>query len=287
MNFVNHPLTGTPFGTALDLCIVLAAIVWLLSVVTRECSWVDRVWSICPPVYCLIVAYGSGFDSARVNLMTVLVVLWGARLTFNFVRKGGFGKGGEDYRWAVVRERFGPIGFQVLNITFVASGQMLLIWLFTSPIHQAWLWCETPLGWLDALATALFVIFLSGETIADQQMWRFQQDKRRRIAAGEEIAEPFMTTGLFRYCRHPNFFCEMGMWWVFYLFAVAASGEWINWTGLGFLLLTGLFIESTRLTESISAAKYPGYREYQASTPKFVPIPQRRGAGSNTESQGG
>ena len=286
MNFIDHPLTGTPFGTALDLCIVLVAIAWLLSVVTREYSWVDRLWSICPPVYCLIVAYGSGFDSARVNLMTVLVVLWGARLTFNYARKGGYGKGGEDYRWTVVRKRFGPIGFQVLNITFIGPGQMLLIWLFTSPIHRAWLWSETPLGWLDVLAAALFLTLLAGETIADQQMWRFQQDKRRRIAAGEEVAELFLTTGLFRYCRHPNFFCEMGMWWVFYLFAVAASGDWFNWTGLGFLLLTGLFIESTRLTESISAAKYPGYREYQASTPALIPIPRRRGTGSKTESQG-
>lgn len=284
MNFIDHPLTGSPYGTALDLCIVLAVIVWLLSVVTRESSWVDRVWSICPPVYCLIVAYGSGFDSARVNLMTALVVLWGVRLTFNFARKGGFGKGGEDYRWAVVRERFGPVGFQVLNITFVGPGQMLLIWLFASPIHQAWLWRETPLGWLDALAAALFLIFLVFETIADQQMWRFQQDKRRHIAAGEEVAAPFITTGLFRYCRHPNFFCEMSMWWVFYLFAVAASGEWFNWTALGFLLLTGLFIESTRLTESISVAKCPGYREYQASTPALIPISLRRRSGSAPQS---
>ena len=77
MNLIDHPLTGTPFWTALDLCIVLAVIVWLLSVVTRECSWVHGMWSICPPVYCLIVAYGSGFESGRVSLMTALVVLWG------------------------------------------------------------------------------------------------------------------------------------------------------------------------------------------------------------------
>ena len=41
-----HPLAGIPFGVALDLCIVLAAGAWLLSVVTRDYSWVDRLWSI-------------------------------------------------------------------------------------------------------------------------------------------------------------------------------------------------------------------------------------------------
>ena len=56
LDFIDLPLAGTPFGTALDLCLVLALVAWLLSVITREVSWIDRLWSICPPVYCLIVA---------------------------------------------------------------------------------------------------------------------------------------------------------------------------------------------------------------------------------------
>ncbi len=271
MNLIEHPLAGTPFGTALDLCLIVAALVWLLGAITREYSWIDRLWSLCPPAYCLIVAAGTDFASPRVNLMTALVVLWGARLTYNFARKGGYWAGGEDYRWAVVRESVGPVGTQVLNLTFISFGQMLLIWLFTSPVHQASAWAETPLGWLDFLTAALFLVLFVGETVADEQMWRFQQDRKRRLAAGEEVERPFMTSGLFRYCRHPNYFCEMSMWVVFYLFGVAASGQWLHWTGLGFLLLIALFIPSMRLTERISASKYPAYRDYQASTPMLVP----------------
>ena len=91
LDFISHPLSGTPFGTALEVCLILAAVAWLLSVVTREVSWIDRLWSICPPVYCLIVAAAMDFDSARVNLMTVLVVVWGIRLTCNFARYTGPG----------------------------------------------------------------------------------------------------------------------------------------------------------------------------------------------------
>ena len=80
-----------------------------------------------------------------------------------------------------------------------------------------------------------------------------------------------MNTGLFRYSRHPNYLCELGMWWVFYLFAVAASGQWIHWTGAGFVALTALFVGSIRLSESISAQKYPSYRDYQASVPCIIP----------------
>lgn len=271
INLIAHPLAGTPFGTALDLCLILAAVVWLLGTVTREYSWIDRLWSICPGVYCLIVAAGTDFASPRVNLMTALVVLWGARLTFNFARKGGYQPGGEDYRWTAVRERTGPFAMQVMNLTFISFGQMLLIWLFTSPIHQAGVWIAAPLGWLDYATAAVFLVLFAGETVADEQMWRFQQDKKRRIAAGEEVTRPFLTSGLYRYSRHPNYFCELGMWWVFYLFGVAASGVWLHWTGLGFILLTALLIPSMRLTEKISASKYPAYRDYQATTPALIP----------------
>ena len=96
--FIDHPLAGTPIGAALDLCIVLAALAWLLSVVTRDYSWVDRLWSICPVLYCLIVAAALDFEAPRVNLMTVLAGLWGVRLTYNLARKGGYWVGGEDYR---------------------------------------------------------------------------------------------------------------------------------------------------------------------------------------------
>ena len=63
------------------------------------------------------------------------------------------------------------------------------------------------------------------------------------------------------------------MWWTFYLFAVAASGEWLHWTGLGFVLLTALMISSARFGESISLGKYPAYSEYQATTPHLIPLP--------------
>ena len=275
LDFVPNPLDGAPYGTALQVCLILAFVAWFLSVVTRECSWIDRLWSLCPPLYCLIVAFATDFQMTRVNVMTLLVVLWGARLTYNFARKGGYWKGGEDYRWEHVRNRMSPAAFQVLSITFVHPVQMVLLWLFISPVHRAWEFGDSPLGGLDFLAAALFFVLLIGQTVADQQQWNFQQDKKRRIAAGEDAAQPFLTTGLFRYSRHPNYFCEIAMWCVFYLFSVAASGQWLHWTGLGCIGLIMLFIPSIRMTEELSAAKYPAYSDYQATTSPLIPLPPK------------
>ncbi len=239
------------------------------------------MWSLAPPAYCLIVAVDVGFESARVTLMTALVLLWGVRLTANFALKGGYHPGGEDYRWPYMRAKLGKVKFQLLNLVFVAAGQMALIWLFTSPIHQAWEHKDQPLGGLDYLAAALFVALLVGESVADVQMLRFQKNKQRLLAEGCEIQKPFMDQGLYRLSRHPNYFCEMGIWVVFYLFAISASGQVVHWTGLGCLLLILLFQGSTRLTEEISLGKYPDYGAYQATVPRLVPLRFLAGLGKH------
>ncbi len=104
----------------------------------------------------MLVAAALEFNASGVKIMTALVVLWSVHLTFNLARKGGFRPGNGDYRWAVIREKLEPLGFAALNITFISFGQMLLVWLLTAPVDLAGSWSETPLGWLDVLATGLF-----------------------------------------------------------------------------------------------------------------------------------
>jgi len=262
-----------PLVTALWACCGLTLWCWSVSIATDDYSQVDRLWSILPVAYVVHFAAHAGFADARLGLMTVLVGLWGVRLTWNFARKGGYRRGGEDYRWPAVRRWLGPVGFQLLNATFIAPFQNLVLLLLAAPAYVAWQARGTPLGPLDALAASAFVVFWVGEAIADQQQWRFQSDKRVRRARGASIDAEFLTTGLFRYSRHPNFFCEQAMWWAFYGFAVAASGVWVSPWVAGPVLLTGLFQGSTWLTERLTVEKYPAYRDYQRTTSRLVPMP--------------
>jgi len=112
------------------------------------------------------------------------------------------------------------------------------------------------------------------ETVADQQQWNYQSKKYEKINAGKrltgEYAKGFIDTGLWRYSRHPNFLAEQCFWWGVYLFGVAATGEWVQWSMAGTAALTLLFRGSTHLTESITAEKYSKYKQYQASTNRFL-----------------
>ena len=261
-------------AVALVACGSFAALAWALSVATHEHSWVDRLWSIAPVLYAWWFAREASWD-ARVVLMAALATAWGARLTFNYARKGGYARGGEDYRWRVLKSRMSPSLFHVFNLVFVACVQNAIVLGMTLPAWAAMRRAGTPLGALDALSAAAFLVFLAGETIADEQQWRFHQDKAARRARGEAVDSEFLTTGLFRYSRHPNFFCEQALWWAFYSFSLAAGAGWLNLTIGGVIALTGLFQGSTKFTESITLAKYPRYVEYQRRTSRLVPMPPR------------
>ncbi|MFE0019750.1 DUF1295 domain-containing protein [Amycolatopsis sp. NPDC059021] len=243
---------------------------WLLSITTREYSWIDRIWSIVPVVYVAIFAGAAGFADARLDTMLALTALWGARLTFNFARKGGYAPGGEDYRWVILRERMSPGRFQLFNLFFITIYQNALLLLITLPAYTA-LGNRTPFGAADVIAAVLFLAFLAGETIADQQQWTFHRWKHAEIAAGREPEPRFRRTGLFRYSRHPNFFFEQAQWWTVFAFGAIAAGSVLQWTVAGPVLLTLLFAGSTRFTESISLGRYPEYADYQRTTSALVP----------------
>jgi len=237
---------------------------WLTSVITREYSWVDRIWSIIPIVYMWVFAYGADFANPRLNLMAVLVTLWGARLTFNFARKGGYAPGGEDYRWAILREKMSPLVYQIFNIFFIVIFQNALLLAITLPTNLV----ENgpsefyTIDWICAFAFLGFLVF---EFIADQQQWNFHQAKKAGKATG------FLTKGLFRISRHPNFFAEQAQWWVLAIWGFAISGS-SNWYYiLGAVVLTALFIGSARFTEQISAGKYPDYVAYQERVSMMIP----------------
>jgi steroid 5-alpha reductase family enzyme len=258
------------FYVALWVAGVMTVVVWLLGLVTGDHSWVDRIWSIIPVAYVWIFAGEAGLGDARLDVIAILVTMWGARLTFNFARKGGYRKGGEDYRWAVVRSRMKPWQFQIFALLFIAAYQNALLLLISLPALTAEQH-RGAFGVPDVIAAFLFVLLLAGETVADQQQWRFQLRKKAEAAAGSAGGAGFLRTGLFRYSRHPNYFCEIAIWWVVFAFGAISAHSVAQWTVAGAVLLTLLFAGSTVLTENISASKYPDYAAYQRATPAVVP----------------
>ncbi|MEI8231290.1 MAG: DUF1295 domain-containing protein [Actinomycetes bacterium] len=250
------------FEINLWLLAVVCFLTWLTSVITKEYSWVDRIWSIIPIAYMWVFAYGAGFANTRLNMMAVLVTLWGVRLTFNFARKGGYAKGGEDYRWAILRGKMSPLLYQIFNIFFIVVFQNALLLAITLPANLV---VANEFTQLDSIFALAFLGFLMFEFVADQQQWNFHQAKKAGKAKG------FLDKGLFGISRHPNFFAEQAQWWVLALWCLTID-SYHNWIYLlGAVVLTALFLGSARFTEQISSSKYPEYASYRDRVSMIIP----------------
>ncbi|KAI8089369.1 uncharacterized protein BX664DRAFT_332860 [Halteromyces radiatus] len=290
-----------PFSVALVFMGVVATIHYFVSIVTNNYSQVDKSWSILPSIYAWHFFYNDylnrGTIHPRLLLGAILITLWGFRLTLNFARKGGYEWKGQDYRYPYIKSKIGPIAMGLLNITVIAPFQDTLLLFMVSPLYLTNLTYQpdtnASLTVLDLVATGLFTLFLGIEMIADEQQYVFQTEKYClfKHMKGKQLVgdyhRGFLTQGLFKYSRHPNFFAEMGIWWSIYLFSVSASTDvlktipeqvswldpwtWINWTIVGPLTLTLLFQGSTWLTERISSEKYPEYKIYQQKVNRFFP----------------
>lgn len=284
---------GTPLNDTQDL--ILGQMIWvvlgvilysfIVGQLAKNNSQTDKLWSIVPIYYVWHMTYMAGLPGKMV-FMSILVTIWGARLTYNFGRRGGyswkFWDGEEDYRWEVLRKKPGfsnPIVWMIFDLFFICGYQHVLIFLFTLPIlFVAGTDGAEVVTSGDIILGTLLIGAVIIEFIADQQQYNFQQEKHRRINSKEDLGEyshGFTRTGLWKYMRHPNYAMEQSVWIIFYFFSVSATGEWINWSIVGAMLLVVLFKSSSDFSEGITAEKYPEYKEYQKKTPRFIPFIKR------------
>ena len=151
----------------------------------------------------------------------------------------------------------------------------MLILLFSTPLLLAAVNYSNPLNFIDLVAAILMFLFIVLEGLADNQLFRFQSEKKGlqkgNPVYSKSLDKGFMSEGFWKHVRHPNFASEQAIWASFYFFGVAASGKWLNFTIAGPILLILLFIGSSAMTESISSGKYPEYKNYQKAVPKFIP----------------
>jgi steroid 5-alpha reductase family enzyme len=260
------------FMLSLWIFVLTAAGVFLAGFLTVNYSHVDRLWSLLPPVYALVWAL-EFYREPLYLIPAVLVILWGARLTYNFARRGGYhfehkkGFTGEDYRWPILRKKIGNrFLFELFNLFFITGFQLTLIFLFTLPLFFIGTAAQSGAALTPAhiLLALLFAACLYGELTADNQQYRFQENKVPGKGPG------FNTKGLWRYSRHPNYVCELSQWIILAVYAGISGVDPLR-AGVGAAVLVVLFVGSTAMTESITRSKYPEYAEWQKITSPWIP----------------
>jgi steroid 5-alpha reductase family enzyme len=242
--------------------------VFAFSLAFDNSSMYDPYWSVAPVPIGLywLISFADGLNARRVVLLALLL-LWAARLTFNWVRRWK-GLADEDFRYADYRRMgalYWPISF--LGFHFFPTVIVFLGCLSLVPALGAG---SRAVGVLDLLAAAVTVAAIGMETAADRQLRRFLMSPR---TPGQTL-----DTGLWSLSRHPNYFGEVLFWWGMYLFGLAANPGWW-WTIIGPIAITGLFLGiSVPMMDKRMLSRHPGYAEQMTFRSGFIPWPPRRRA---------
>ncbi len=267
---------GSDGGVRLDddglpvfaLCAILAfginIAVFVPSYLAKTEHYFDLTGSI---TYITVTAVALALSpdlDVRAWLAAVLVWVWAARLgSFLFRRIKSDGKDGRFDAIKVDVLRFGMTWvLQGLWVTFTAAAAWAII---TTAERE-------PFGVLGIVGLVVWVIGFGFEAVADQQKTTFKADPANQGR--------FITTGLWAWSRHPNYFGEITLWTGMAIMAlpILAGWRWVALISPVFVTLLLTRISGLPMLERRGLKRWgddPEYQAYLASVPVLVPRPPR------------
>ena len=235
-------------------------LIFILAQVLKNNSIVDSFWGPGFLVVAITTLLISDNVGIRTILITTMVALWSIRL-FLHITVRNWNKP-EDFRYINMRKRWGdnfPLLKAYLNV-FMLQGVLLFIVSLTITVGNTAM--NQSLKWFNYIGIGLWLIGYFFEVVGDKQLKDFLGNPKNK--------GKLMTSGLWSYTRHPNYFGEATMWWGIFLIAITKiENIWIIISPIVITLLL-LFVSGVPLLEK----KYkdrPDFIEYSKHTPKFFP----------------
>ena len=249
-------------------CAILAfAVQWLMFVH----SWLnrsERLFDLTGSFTFVIVVVGAlvvaGRYDLRSLLITLAIVIWALRLgPFLFNR---ISQAGEDRRFRSIKQ-----SFPTLLMTWTMQGNWVFVTAaaglaaISSGIVAAPEWTL----WAGA---AIWLFGFVVEVLADRQKSAFNADSANK--------GKFITTGLWGWSRHPNYFGEIVLWAGVAVMAFPAliGNQVFTLLAPIFVLLQLTLISGVRMLEHRANKQWgddPEYQAYKSATPTLMLWPPR------------
>jgi len=251
MSVISHSLV------ALVPMFIIGILFWLISLVKKDVSIVDSLWSLFFIVAALTIFNYQEDVTDRAVLVLSLVTIWALRLSI-YITLRHLGHE-EDHRYQTIRSKNQP-GFSYKSLYLIFGFQTLVAWVVALPLFYA-INSAAPLNVFDGLAALLWLVGMFFESVSDYQLYQFKKNP-------ENKGKTF-TQGLWKYSRHPNYFGEFLVWWGFFIFALS---DHAYLTIISPLLMTFLLLKfsGVSLLEETMKTR-PGYESYMQHTNAFFP----------------
>ncbi|MEM8490449.1 MAG: DUF1295 domain-containing protein [Pseudomonadota bacterium] len=246
--------------------LIATLVIFAFSFGFRNSSIYDPYWSVIPIVIALYWMWESGStlvveNAQRQWLMLGLITFWGCRLTYNWAR-GWSGLGQEDWRYRDLAERHGR-SYWLVSLTGIHLLPTLLVFLGMVPVYFA-MNSAASLQFWDYLGASIAIGGTLVEAVADEQLRTYRRDPNR--------ATPFLSTGLWKYSRHPNYFGEISFWVGLFIVGASVAPDRILLVGLGSIsmILLFVFISIPMIDKRMIASKQ-GYEEHCRRVSALIP----------------
>ncbi len=239
---------------------------WVVSVVVKNASIVDIVWGLGFVVVGWVsFAVGDG-DDTRGWVLAVLVSLWGLRLA-GYLARRNLGHG-EDYRYRAMRKHWGP-KFPIISLLTVFTLQGVLMWVVSLPLQLGQVEESPGFGPIGTMGALVWAVGLFFESVGDAQLRRFKADPANEGKV--------MSSGLWRYTRHPNYFGDAVVWWGIAIVAAEAGVGVFGFIGAAVMTFLLVRVSGVALLEKSLRKRKPEYEDYVRRTSSFVPRPPKAG----------
>ena len=255
------------FALTAAVALALVLMLWLISIPLKDISIIDMAFSAMIASLLFITYWLTGKEGAISDLTVFLVLIWAVRMSIYLIHRN-WGHG-EDPRYTKLRS-WVPEGwsFHWLSLRRVFLLQGAVIWVLTLPQQIAMVNADAAdFGVFAAVGLCMWCVGFFFESVGDYQLSQFKADSANRGKV--------MSSGLWRYTRHPNYFGELFQWWG--LFVIALEAPWA-WCGIiGPIIYSWLVVNVTgqATLDRKMAREKPEYAEYMRSTSGLIPRPPR------------
>lgn len=256
---------GMPlFAICAGLAFVVQWLVFVPSFLARSEHLFDLTGSLTYLALVALVVVATDGGDARTRVLAALVAIWALRLgTFLFLR---IRSAGRDTRFDAIKQSFSR---------FLMAWTLQGLWVFLTLSAALAAMTGThrePLGLLAWMGIWTWLAGFVIEAVADAQKRRFRQDPANEGR--------FITSGLWAWSRHPNYFGEIVLWIGIALIAaeVLVGWQWVTMVSPLFVILLLTRISGVPLLEAQAQRRWgedPEYRAWRARTATLVPRPPR------------
>ncbi len=238
---------------------------FIVSLIKKRNDVADVAWGLGFTLLAWLSFLLSDEQSWRGILVSSLVTIWGVRLAWHIhVRNRGKA---EDYRYKQWREEWGK-WFFLRSYGQVYLLQGFLLFLIILPVLFINKSEGSALGIFDYVGLAIWMIGFYFESVGDSQLAKFMKDPLNK--------GKLMTSGLWKYTRHPNYFGEVTQWWGMWIIALSVPNGFVAIIGPLTITVLILKISGIPMLEKRMQLN-PDFEAYKRRTSVFFPLPPKTG----------